>query len=338
MESLNIFETIRRAQPGRTEPFHSQFLADSLAESLKPARDRSLFEIVWRLTAPREWCIPRDARVDSEVTVAYGRIDICLFDTLNRRVVGIEVKTTEASAERGQLEKYRTGLERRYSDCSVAITYLTPFNRERANEAADSLPTVSIFEEFSQDAPHARHVSWLDLADIAWDGRELWKQHRSYLRSRISSPEMLQIAQSTRSFHEFFGEIADDFWMNLKDLGVEPSDKGATIEHARFRCTSTIVEKLVCAFEVLIIHGDGVSRQAQKQDKLPEQERTRFLKSPFGEIHAALFDLSRRFPHVWVQGKRDYGIRVAHSDHKSSGVSLVRSRGEGCLCSIGVLR
>ena len=338
MESLNIFETIRKAQPGRTEPFHSQFITDALTDSLKPGRDRSLFEIVWRLTAPDEWCIPHQARVEAEVVVEYGRVDICLYDTLNRRVVGIEVKTTEASAEDGQLEKYQHGLEKRYCDWSVVIAYITPFNRERSKDKADLLRAVRVFDRFSRESPGARHVSWLDLADIPWDGRELWEQHRSYIRARISSPAMLQIAQGTRSFHDFFGEVADDFWINLKDLGVEPADAGATVELSECECPSPITEKLVCAFEILISHGDKVARHAHKQDKFPEHKRTRFLESPYSEIHAALFDLSRRFPYVWVEGTRDYGIRVAHKDHVSSGVSLVRSYGEGRLGSIGVLR
>ena len=82
MGRLNIFETIRKAQPGRTEPFHSQFLADALIESLKLGQDRSLFERVWKLAAPDDWCTPTDARVEAEVVVNFGRrVDVCIFDT-----------------------------------------------------------------------------------------------------------------------------------------------------------------------------------------------------------------------------------------------------------------
>ena len=339
MDRFNIFETIRKAQPGRTEPFHSQFLADALIESLKPGQDRSLFEKVWQLTAPDEWCIPRDARVEAEVVVDRGRrVDVCIYDTLNHRIVGVEVKTTDASAEHGQLNNYRDGLEKKYRNWSVSIAYLTPFNRERAYDAADSLRTIAVFEKFSQESSDARHVSWLDVADIGWDGRELWEQHRSYIRERISSPGMLQIAQGTRSFHDFFGEPADEFWMKLRDLGFEPTIKGVTVELSNCKSPSSMAEELVRAFEILIRHGDGIARHAHRRDKFSEHERMRFLESTYREVHAALFDLSCRFSCVWVEGKRDYGIRVAHENHPRSGVSLVRSYGEGRLGRIGMHR
>ena len=47
---MNIFETIERVS-GTYEPYHSRFLADALEDSL--GGDRSLFDAVWRLAAPR---------------------------------------------------------------------------------------------------------------------------------------------------------------------------------------------------------------------------------------------------------------------------------------------
>lgn len=339
MDRLNIFETIRKAQPGRTEPFHSQFLADALIESLKPSQDRSLFEKVWQLTAPNEWCPPTHARVEAEVVVNYGqRVDICIFDTSNHRIIGIEVKTTDASAEHGQLQSYRDGIEKKYRDWTVSIAYITPFNRERASDAADSLLTIRVFEEFLQESPDAKHVSWLDVADIPWDGRAIWEQHRSYIREHISSQGMLQIAQGTRSFHDFFGEPADEFWTTIRNLGFEPTIRGVTVELSKSRCLSSIAEELVHAFEILIRNGDGIARHVQRRDKFPEFERMRFLESKYSQVHAALFDLSDRFSYVWVEGKRDYGIRVTHKNHPGGGVSLVRSHGEGRLGRIGMHR
>lgn len=195
-----------------------------------------------------------------------------------------------------------------------------------------------MFEEFFKESPDAQHVSWLDVADIAWDGREIWEQHRSYVRERISSPGMLQIAQGTRSFHDFFGEPADEFWMKLRGLGFEPTIRGVTVELSKSMSQSSIAEELVGAFEILIRHGDGIARHVHKRDRFPELERMRFLKSKYNEVHAALFDLSCRFSYVWVEGKRDYGIRVAHENHPGSGVSLVRSHGEGRLGRIGMHR
>ena len=71
---MNIFETIERAT-SRIERFHSQFLADSLQESL--TGDRSLFDQVWTLVAPPDWQIPESAdqvRVIPEQGVEGGSV------------------------------------------------------------------------------------------------------------------------------------------------------------------------------------------------------------------------------------------------------------------------
>ena len=39
----------------------------------------------------------------------------------------------------------------------------------------------------------------------------------------------------------------------------------------------------------------------------------------------------KRFPNVWIKGEGNYGVRVAHKKHKTSGVSLVTSVGPGML-------
>ena len=52
---LNVFTTIHKATH-RIEPFHSQFLADALDDSIRG--DQSLFDAVWRLAAPSGWELP----------------------------------------------------------------------------------------------------------------------------------------------------------------------------------------------------------------------------------------------------------------------------------------
>lgn len=340
MGNLNIFETIQKAQPGRTEPFHSQFLADAMAESLKPGQDRSLFDGVWQLTTT-DWEVPEHAEVIPEKDVGeQKRIDICVVDKSRHRVLGIEVKTRDDSAEHGQLASYRDGLNEKYDGWSIAIAYLTPFNRERARDNADFLQAVQVFDSFSQESPGARHVSWLDVADIAWDGRELWKQHQAYVRNSMSSYDKLgRRMLRDRGFDHFFGEPqADEFWEALHNLGVEAADGGADIELSRFENITSVSEAIVRAFEILIMHGDGVLRGATRENKFPEEKRRRFLNSQYHEVHAALFYLSDRFDYVWVDGSNDYAIRIAHNKPQSRSVSLVRSCGEGRLGSIGVHR
>jgi hypothetical protein len=111
---MNIFETIRKVTSGY-EQYHSQFLADALAESL--SGDCSLFNEVWKITAPSDWEIPDHADITSEEVVERGRVDICMRCIAPKdRVIGIEVKTVDTSARSGQLEEYFDGLERNTRD------------------------------------------------------------------------------------------------------------------------------------------------------------------------------------------------------------------------------
>ena len=318
---MNIFGTIGKVTT-RVEPFHSQFLADALDASLKG--DRSLFDAVWKLTAPPAWEVPHEASVSSEEVVQSGRIDVCIrCDHPSQRVVAIEVKTDERSAESGQLEKYRVGLIKRFSKYEVQMSYLTPFNRERAGDAVGLLHTVREFEGFARSFPSSRHLSWLDVADISWDSNELWKQHQSYVRESISSREALgKKLELNRGFAEFFGEeAATRFLDRIEQLGVS----GTEVNLSELVDLPSFARSLADAFETLLIT-DNVSGNVSREDRFSNELRQQFLTSPYHEVHEALFGLSERYPYVWVQGKRDYGIRTAHRKH-SSGVSLLRSDG-----------
>lgn len=188
---MNIFETIRRVS-GRDEPYHSMFLADALKASLDG--ERSLFEALWWLSVPESWKPPTEAFVTAEESAANGsRIDVCIrCERPNQRLVGIEVKTSEDSAEVGQLERYQEGFAKRFVGYEIQIAYLTPFNRERAGEAWLFFPTIKVFDRFAKTNPEARHISWMDVATIPWDGNELWKQHQMYVWSHISNDDLLQ--------------------------------------------------------------------------------------------------------------------------------------------------
>lgn len=322
---MNIFESIERATR-RIEPFHSQFLADALQESIEG--DRSLFDAVWRLTTPGGWEAPEEATIAAEKDVpGEGRIDIWIeCESPTRRIVGIEVKTTDSSATRGQLEGYLTGIAESFSGYEVAIAYLTPFNRHWAPDKADALPTVKAFDEFVKIHRVARHVSWLDIAAIPWNGSELWRQHQLYVYQHISSHKKLRVsATRDRSLDQFFGEEpVAAFWEGLSDLGIESQSGADTdINLDGFGHEPDFAHKLAQSFEILIMEGDA---DRKKENEFFEEKRGRFLDSPHRKVHEALFALADRHSHVWVKGEKDYGIRVAHPSH-ASGVSLVRSDG-----------
>ena len=321
---MNIFESIGRVSR-RYEPYHSQFLADALESSLKG--DTSLFNALWRLAAPPDWETPDRAVVSTEEVVETGRIDVCIrSDYPYQRILGIEIKTDDASAQRGQLGKYLKGLIKKFPEYDVQVSYLTPFNRKQAGEAADSLRAVQAFEEFAVNSPRSKHISWLDVATITWDGNHLWNQHQAYVRSRIASLSELQAkSELNRGFAAFFGSVAaEQFLETLSDLGVH----GTKIDLSEFK-EPDFAKSLSGSIEKLL-DTDNVLRNVRRHDSFESELRHRFLDSRHREVHKAMFCLSRRFPFVWVQGKRNYGIRTAHRNH-SNGVSLLRSVGPDCL-------
>ena len=320
MSKVNIFMTIKKVT-SRIEPFHSRFLAETLCESL--TSNRALFDEFWRLSAPEGWDVPAQATVTPEYDLCeHGRIDVCIHSESPSRVLGIEVKTTDSSVTEGQLRRYRDGLNKKHESGAVAVAYLTPFNKERAGEFAALLPTVEEHKRFSREFPDSRHVSWLDVADIAWeDGNELWQQHRAFVESEISNYATLRTrSKRDRSFNVFFGDAAADvFWEKLAALGIESSTgSGARVPLGEIND----VHAFVGAFEELIATGERIKKQRQRNHQFPKRDL--FVRSRFGKVHRALFELACQFTFVWIQGKENYGVRVAH-DTQAGSVSLVRS-------------
>ena len=327
---MNAFESGNRRSE-LPETFHSEFLGASLRASLMD--DRRLFDQFWQACAPHDWKVPEDARVVTEQTVNQGqRVDICLLDgDPVRRVVGVEVKTKRASAEFGQLESYLEGLKEAFQGARIAMAYLTPFNEKRGGEGASRLRTVQVFKEFEEKCGGGKHVSWLDVADIDWNGGILWSEHRAYVRETMASETSLKLAVSrNRMFDAFFGEDATGrFWAALMEKSVEVTETGAVLDLEAFVDDAGYLAR---ACELLIEASDNVSGK-EKKNKFPSELQDKFRRSvPFGDIHDALFKLTERHDHVWLRGTGDYGLCVAHPKH-SSGVSLVRSLGSGQLAT-----
>lgn len=353
MASLNIFESIKKARMGgQIEPIHSQFLGDALRVSLKG--DRTLFDGVWRLCAPADWDPPKNARVKNEFELNEGqRIDILLKDKDHGRRVGIEVKTSERYVRREQLNDYLQGLRNKCDDALIAIAYLTPFNRPRAKQIirkfnanrdpgeaeiqggiAAALSTVGEFERFKNSVTpfdRARHVSWLDVADINWDGGEVWEQHQAYVRDNLASPEKLKKAfPRNQMFCEFFSEEAfANFLDALPSEFRDCCDRRVELDLGSLGETFGPAE-LARALTFLIEDDKFVARDKSRDDKFDDELKKPFLESQYSEFHGALFGLTR-FNHVWVEGKGNYGLRVAHRIARGKRVSLVTSTDESRL-------
>ena len=331
---MNIFEVIGNTTSG-IEPFHSRFLAEALKESLRG--DRSLFAEVWRLAKPSSWDEQNLSQVDVEVsaekTLEQGRrVDICLLKgNPPTHVLAIEVKTTDASAKEGQLEKYRSDLGSRYKKAKIQVAFLTPFNRERAGDSAERLRSIKVFDEFRSKHREAKHLSWLDVAEIKWSQDPLWSQHQGYIRRYISPQSLLEGPKDgsrNRPFQSFFLDTADFFWVRLAEgLGIRAFDDGVEIDLSRYNNELRSVASSVTDAFGILLQSDRISQNAQRRDDFGDDLRRPFLESPYAIVHEALFDLSRKYNHVWVKGSGNYGIRTAHRDHLGSGVSLVTSKG-----------
>ena len=335
---MNIFDTIDTVT-SKIEPIHSRFLADSLRYSAEGTGDcRSLFDCFWDLTAPSDWEVPQSPEIKAEMPVDESRsgvIDIYVgSDDQHNRSLGIEVKTDEGSIDLGQLERYRECLAKSHPESDLAMVYLTPFNVERATDLSDevkarSLPSVREFERFSQetDSSRAKHISWLDVAEITWDGNELWKQHQEYVKECISAVTILETDRN-RTLVRFFGEeVVEEFMQAIRGLGINVGELGQDIEIDLndFTANRSFGEKLAKALTLLIKSDDRILRHRNAKGDAFDG-RDKFLKSEFREVHTAIFQLADSYDYVWVQGKDNYGVRVLH-ESTSSGVALITSSG-----------
>ena len=321
----NIFEVIGSVS-SRVEPYHSAFLATMLRWSL--AADRRLFDAFW-LNATPDWRLPdSDVAIRTEDVIPTGqagitaRIDVTLRDG-DSRILGVEVKTREASTTAGQLERYRKGLEERDAGLEIAIAYLTPFNSQRAGDAASSLPSVGEFRQFAKTFPHSRHLSWLDLAEVEWDGGELWEQHRAYVTTHIASEQhrkKWEPGGRSRTLAHFFGAAAADEFDHRLEATVGGLD-GYMLDLAGVQDPAAFAD----AFRVLI-ESDEVAAATGRANAFEDASRGRFLAAGTARVHDAIFELAAVHENVWVEGKVDYGLRVAHPNHPG-GVSLLRTRG-----------
>ena len=245
------------------------------------------------------------------------RVDLTIVDDEALLCVGIEVKTHDASVRKGQLSDYQIGLEFKYPEHKVRMVYLTPLNRSRAGDNASRLHSIVEFETFAAEHPEPVHLSWLDVADINWPtGGDIWQQHQKYVREIICKPPN----RNLRGLDTFFGaETAVDFFTALSDCGTAVSDGAIDLDRV------TDPAALADAFRILI-ESPSARKDRPRATRFDGGPRDVLLASGHGAIHAELFALSDQYPWVWVQGRQNYGLRVAHLDH-GSGVSICTSDG-----------
>ncbi len=343
MSHPNIFEVINK---GRTlsEPQHSAFLAAMLEWSQKS--DRRLLDAFWEKAAPADWS-PLSGKVtikrEEYLGRGIGRVDLTLRDVARRRILGVEVKTRKEAVSSGQLNRYLGGLTNVYDGYDLAIAFLTPFNRQRADAVADDLPSVAEdvtdalpsvkeFDKFHAAFPKSVHLSWLDLADIDlansnWEGRDLWEQHCAHVRETISSSEQLVTwgpSGRSRQLADIFGEEAAAAFEEHMDKAVEGDSKegGYILDLTQVRDSDAFVNALRALIESEEVRSPKKAK-GTFEDAPPLIE---FLKepAPVGEAHLAIFQLAGEHENAWISGKKNYLLRVVHPKY-ATGVTLLSS-------------
>ena len=325
----NIFEILNLQ-----EPSYSAFLGTMLKQSHET--DGRLFDAFWEMATPG-WPRPGGKaliRPEDYLGKGIGRIDLTLEDVEGERLLGVEVKTQMTSTTSGQLQHYREGLVRKYRNHTLAIAFLTPFNRKRAGDVADSLRSVREFEKFQKTFPHSTHLSWLDLADIDWDGDELWEQYRAHIRSTIASDAVLDSWKTNdrpRHLETLFGaEAAETFDERLRESGV---DRDGGPAEGKYKLDLTQVRKpavFADAFRALVeseeIRNGG---KAKKDTFAGAPPLNKFLRGRASDAHFALFQLAAEHENVWIEGRKNYSLRVTHPHPKyARGAILLTSSGE----------
>ena len=76
----------------------------------------------------------------------------------------------------------------------------------------------------------------------------------------------------------------------------------------------------------MLVESKAVRGAEGKRDAFDDALRERFLAATTASVHRAIFGLATEHENVWIEGKLDYGLRVAHPAHRN-GVSLLTSRG-----------
>ena len=117
-----------------------------------------------------------------------------------------------------------------------------------------------------------------------------------------------------RIFFKAFGNgPAQDFWEAFDKFAVDHWTANVIkLEDYSIASLPEFARSLAGAFEILITEGAGVRTDHSRSDDFSKARREPFYNSPYRAVHGALFDLSKQFPNVWVEGDREgYKIKVS---------------------------
>ena len=327
MRDPNIFSLFHRVT-SRIEPLHSEALG--LFLELDSDLTRRLMEraLPDKLSARHDLNAHPEV-VTEEVLPNLNRIDITLrYPTL---LVGIEVKTTDASSTSGQLTRYFEQLQliERYQGLELFIIYLTPFNRTNISEEIFPRQVKSIREFDDFEARHTGrgvHLNWHDVSDLypeeatSHQLSAMYEQHRAYIKEHLCDLGVFKMLQESRGLTEFFGEQHTARFLatlrrsacyteRVKDYVIVLSELDGK-------------ERVVIEAILALLRSPTLKSTACKSNEVPNSSvLERFTSGPHGVFFERLFAEVASVPHAWFKGGGRLGLRAAHPRH-SSGVSV----------------
>jgi hypothetical protein len=254
------------------------------------------------------------------------RVDLHMGSRRLGQVVVFEVKVDESAVRAGQLLDYAYRLDHKYGVGGWRLVLVSPYTSTRAAGAGLVLPSVGEVEAVRAVYPTVRHLSWLDIIELPTaDVDPVWASFCEYVRRVVCRPRR-QAGDTFAKLLNFFPEdVVANFAARLDIAGVElgPNGKVDLRRIADATAVAAAIATLLDSTDTNTISARS-SRFAQ---------RAPFLESEWGQFHRELFRLVDSHRGAWLEGQRDYAVRVSpRKDGKRwKSVSLVRSRGTDTL-------
>jgi hypothetical protein len=318
---MNIFEVA--AATCRPEPIATGFLTELARE------EPDFFAALWTLlvNADPGWPAPAPdaAKIDDEV-VLFNADDVGVFsgeridivasdDSRPTHSVSAELKLFESSVRVGQLDTYA-----RSPLAGSRMVFITPFNRARFPEVADTSLAVREFEAFAARHPERMplHLSLLDVVELDVAVRDPhWPEFQRFVR-RLCVPRV-------------FGGMARSPLLDFFDEASVTASRESLLRSAAVSTDGRIDvdgiqnPRAFADALAILVRSDAVSHGVNRPNDLTPRVAAALAAAADTDVHDAIFALTAQHRGAWVAGRYDYGLRVALSKRASSNVSILQT-------------
>lgn len=329
---VNIFEIIEKVT-SRIEPFHSEFLTNSfrnnkilLNKFFLLIRTSLTNDSINKFIASEELII-----VSEDLFFDSKRIDLTIKEPKSKNIIGIEVKTSDASVSHNQLSIYHDNMIRKYSDYNILIVFLTPFNKQNLPHdiSPEEIHAINEFSSFHKNIENSIHINWDDVVDLYENTlsyeNKLYIDHKEYIKTEVTSESRLKQRiinmDRNRGLAEFFGEeCVGNFFESLLENNItyHEDDKKMKFNLAE---NANNFDELINTFQILT-NSDNLQKKSTKTNKVNKELIKRYENGSNGIFFRLFFSYIENHSYLWLEGKARIGIRASHNLYKSSGVSV----------------